>query len=116
MRVEVDVAAMQALVKDLAIDPVVTNERMIKANAIAEDARTLAAAEAYETGAYERGIRAERLTTGQQVAKSAPVNVPVIQVGAHDFKSHWIEYGYTHEGGEFVPPRAILRRAAEASE
>lgn len=81
------------------------------AEQIATEARAMARREAYDpadTGThYADEITAEVVET--------PAG-PHGRVAAHKFTSGWIEFG-THPGGgaTFVPPKAILRRAAEAA-
>lgn len=79
------------------------------AETIAEAAKSLARAEAYDTGAYERSIRpASGIDTDEGGTKTM-----IARVNAFDFKSGWIEFGSIHN----PPPggHKILQRAAEAS-
>lgn len=71
---------------------------------IAAQARHIARAEFYRTGAYVRGIRAEHGLDdrGNLVGR----------VAATDFKSHWAEYGWRRRVGG-TRARHILTRAAE---
>jgi hypothetical protein len=70
------------------------------ADEIAQEARRIARAEYYRTGAYLRGIRAEHGLDehGELVGR----------VVATDFKSHWAEFGTSR-----MRARHVLRRAAE---
>lgn len=82
-------------------------QAMLRAEAekIAGVARSLALAEAHNTGDYMRGIRA-----GSGIEKSGGKPVAAGRVNAFDWKSHWIEFG-TSLG---FAARHILERAAEA--
>lgn len=71
------------------------------ARGIALDAKSLARVEAYASGDYYRSIEA-----GAGVRDGRAVG----RVSAGDFKAGWIEFGTRRQ-----PPKAILRRAAEAA-
>lgn len=68
---------------------------------IALDAKSLARTEAYLSGDYYRSI-----DSGAAVRDGRPIG----RVAAGDFKAGWIEFGTRRQ-----PPKAILRRAAEAA-
>jgi len=78
----------------------------LEAVKVADAAKQLARAEAYDTGAYERGIR-----PASGLDKDPTVGYPlqIGRVNAWDFKSGWIEFGSIHNVAKH-----ILQRAAEA--
>lgn len=71
------------------------------ADEVAKEASALADREAHRSGDYMRGIR------GATVGTTAGGLIG--QVQATDYKSNWIEFGTANQ-----PPKAIVRRAAEA--
>lgn len=77
------------------------------AGKIADEAKALAAREFHDTGDYMNGIGARKTVL--------PGGTISGQVLASDWKSHWAEFGWTDEGGTHHPPKAILRRGAEAA-
>lgn len=103
MKIEIDERAVAMLARSEEVKAALVKG----AEHIVDEAKQLARREFYQTGDYERGI------------KAAPVSLPdgtlAGQVQATDWKSHWAEFGWTDEGGRHHPPRAILLRGAEAA-
>jgi hypothetical protein len=105
LKLEIDHAA----VKSLSNSREIIAALVAQAEAIAEEAKRTARAEYFRTGAYAEGIRARPV----RIAYGMVANQIVGQVQATDFKSYWAEFGWT-ENGQHHPPKAIVRRAAEA--
>lgn len=87
--------------KQIAQSPAVTQGLQRAAERIADEARRIARAEAYDTGAYHDSITAETVATagGQQVQ---------VRTGGRDtFYARYIEFGTSRE-----PAKSVLRRAA----
>jgi hypothetical protein len=70
-------------------------------------AQEIAVKSAFDTGAYYNSIRAEVGRNRRGLAEG--------RVVAEDFKSHWLERGWTTRSGRVVPGRNILRRGARRS-
>ena len=93
-----------ALVTEVEGSPEMLAACLGVAHKVVAEAQDIARREAYRTGAYSRGITA---------AIGENEHGPVAQVQGRDYKSRWIEFGFTSQGVVHAP-KAIIRRAAEA--
>jgi hypothetical protein len=103
MTIQLDERAIASLARSSDIRTAL----MSGADEILTEAQSLARNEFYETGAYLAGLRVKPVTL--------PGGVLSGQVQSTDYKSHWAEFGWTDHNGVHHPPKAILRRAAEAA-
>jgi hypothetical protein len=87
----------------LQLTPAMQASLKREAERVVDMAKSMARAEAYQTGAYMRSIRA---AAG---VDKAGRHTTVARVNAFDFKAAWIEWGTQR-----MPAKHILTRAAEA--
>lgn len=84
----------------------VRRELQAKVDRAADESRQIARSEAYDTGDYHDSISGDVEDT-----RDGPRGT----VTAADWKAGLIEYGYMR-AGRFYPPKAILRRGADAAD
>lgn len=88
-------------IKAIEMNPLMIAEMRRRAERIVVEARKIAQAEAFDTGAYYNSIKvASGVEDGQAVGRA----------NAYDWKSHWIEWGTVN-----LPSKNVMTRGAEAA-